>query len=129
MKVLFKIFLVFFLVLGFSLNANAITFDEAFEQSGSKPMLVLVYAPWADNYEAYLDNFRALETEFGEKFNYVELDVSTDALKSFNQRYHVYPNLPYVLMFRDNGKVSRYIQKNCAVSSSCMIPRVKSFIQ
>ena len=104
------------------------TFDEAFSQSSSKPMLVLIYAQWADNYQTYLNNFKALEPQFGENFNFVELDIASKDTKSFNSRYHIYPNLPYVLMFRDGGKVSRYIQKSCVLDSACMAEKVKLFI-
>ena len=107
----------------------AMKFKDAFEQSNSKPMLMIVYATWADNYQTYLEKFRSLEKEFGNTFNYVELDIASPDTKEFNVRYHVYPNLPYILMFRNNGKISRYIQRNCAISESCMIPRIKSFIQ
>ena len=129
MKKLFKIFTILILSLVVFQKANAMSFEEAFAESNTKPMLVLLYADWADNCDVYLENFNKLQTEFGDQFNYVELDIASPDLKSFNKRYHVYPNLPYILMFRDGGKVSRYIQKNCAASSSCLSPRVKSFLQ
>ena len=113
----------------FTIKAQAaISFKKAFDESNSKPMLVIVYANWAENYQSYLDKFRGLEKVFGDTFNYVELDIASPDTKEFNVRYHIYPNLPYILMFRNNGKVTRYIQRNCAASESCMVPRIKSFI-
>ena len=129
MKKFFSLVFVLFLALGICTKSSAATFEEAYAQSTSKPMLTLLYATWADNYSAYLTEFRNLQAEFGDKFNYVELDIASPDAKFFNMKYHIYPNLPYVLMFRDGGKISRYIQKDCAASASCMIPRVKSFIQ
>lgn len=116
----------------FSLALNsvkAMSFDEALSQSDAKPALVLIYADWADNVDTYLDKFALLKKEFGDKFNYIELDIADPDTKSFNARYHIYPHLPYLLMFKDGGKVSRYIQRNCVSSEACLIPRVKQFIQ
>ena len=125
-KVAYLLLVALFLFLGVRANAS-VSFDEAFSKANSKPMLVLVYADWADNYEVFLEKFRGLESEFGDEFNYVELDIAKPEAKSFNARYHIYPNLPYILMYRDGGKVSRYIQRNCAINESCMIPRIRSF--
>lgn len=125
-----KKFLIILSILCISiLKSQAMTFDEAFAQSSSKPMLVLIYAQWADNYQTYLNNFKSLQTQFGDTFNFVELDIASKDTKSFNSRYHIYPNLPYVLMFRDGGKVSRYIQKSCASDFACLADKVKSFIR
>ena len=125
-KVAYLSLVALFLFLGVKANAS-VSFDEAFSKANSKPMLVLVYADWADNYEVFLEKFRGLEQEFGDEFNYVELDIAKPEAKSFNARYHIYPNLPYILMYRDGGKVSRYIQRNCAINESCMVPRIRSF--
>ena len=129
MKKILCIVFLFISFLCFSIaSCNAMNFKEAFDQSNSKPMLVLIYATWADNYQTYLEKFRNLEKEFGDTFNYVELDIASPDTKEFNIRYHIYPNLPYILMFRNNGKISRYIQRTCAISEPCMVPRIKSFI-
>lgn len=128
-----KFAFLFSLVLILMLNTLKIqasmTFEEAYLQSDKKPMLVILYANWADNYEMYLEKFRNIQNEFGDIFNYVELDIASNEARAFNNRYHIYPNLPYVLMFRNGGKVSRYIQRNCVSSESCMISRLKQFIQ
>lgn len=125
-KIAYLLLVALFLFLGVKANAS-VSFEEAFSKANSKPMLVLVYAEWADNYQVYLDKFRNLEKEFGDEYNYVELDIAKPEAKSFNARYHIYPNLPYVLMYRDGGKVSRYIQRNCAINESCMVSRIRSF--
>ena len=111
------------------LKAQALNFEEAFDKSNSKPMLVILYADWADEYQSYLDAFNALAPVYGDKFNYVTLDIATEDAKFFNDRYHIYPKLPYILMFKDGGKVSRYVQRECILNNSCLNSRVKSFIQ
>ena len=128
MKNFLKLFIIF-LLLVFNNNVNALTFEEAYSQSDRKPMLVLVTAEWAENSEAISKVFNNLSSTFGKTFNYVELDIATDDAKVFNDRYHIYPKLPYVIMFRDRGKVSRYIQRDCASERSCITSKIKSFIQ
>ncbi len=116
-------------LLGISLQAKAaMSFEEAFKQSTTKPMLVIIYAQWADEYSTYLKAFSNAQQELGDKFNYVELDIASSDAKFFNSKFHIYPNLPYVLMFRDGGKISRYVPNNCAKQDACLIPKVKSFI-
>ncbi len=112
----------------FMAKANAMTFEEAYAQSTTKPMLMLVYADWADNAPSYVQAFNALQAEFGETYNFVDLNIASPDTKAFNARYHIYPNLPYILMFRDGGKVSRYIPRNCILDESCLIPKLKSFV-
>ena len=126
MKKILMLFVVFLLIA--TLKANAMKFDEAFAQSGTKPMLVLVYADWADNVQSYVQAFNGLQTQFGETYNFVDLNIASPDTKSFNSRYHIYPNLPYILMFRDGGKVSRYIPRNCILDESCLTPKLKSFV-
>ena len=127
-KLLSLFFVVGLLAIGIS-KASAMSFEEAFNQSGKKPMLVLMYATWADNYENYMNAFKTLEQTYGDNFNFVELNIASEDAKFFNDRYHIYPKLPYVLMYRDGGKVSRYIQRECVLNDSCINARVKSFIQ
>lgn len=110
------------------LRVNAMSFEEAYAQSTSKPMLVLIYADWADQYLSYVQAFDALQTQFAENYNFVTLNIASPDTKAFNARYHIYPNLPYILMFRDGGKVSRYIPKNCVLDENCVVPKLKSFI-
>lgn len=116
-------------ILSVSLQAKAtVSFEDAFKESTTKPMLVLVYAQWADDYETYLKTFKSAQNEFGDKFNYVELNIASADTKFFNSRYHIYPNLPYVLMFRDGGKISRYVPNNCADKEACLLPKIKTFL-
>lgn len=113
-----------------SIQANAaMKFSDAYAQSGTKPMLVLVYAKWADNWQGILQSYRNLQREYGTAFNYVELDIANPDTKDFNARYNITQNLPYVLMFRNSGKITRYIDNNCTSSYSCLSSKVKTFIK
>lgn len=110
-------------------KAHSMNFEEAFSASENTPMVVLVYAQWADNYQNYIQQFKLAEKQMGNKFNFVEMDIASKDAKEFNSRYHIYPNLPYILMYRNGGRVSRYIDRNCSASASCIVPKLKSFIQ
>lgn len=129
MKKMFNLLFVLSLVMLSAVKINAMTFEEAFSISDKKPMVVLVYAQWADNYQGFLQQFQIAEKQLSDKYNFVEMDIASKDTKAFNSRYHIYPNVPYVLMYRNSGKVSRYIDRNCAASASCMVPKLKSFIQ
>ena len=101
----------FLLVTFTCVKTNALSFEEAFAQSVKKPMVVLIYAQWADNYTDYLQAFNIAKEQMSDKYNFVELDIASHDTKVFNAKYHIYPNLPYILMFRNQGKISRYIQR------------------
>lgn len=126
-----KIFTFLFMsILAFSCvqQANAMNYEEGLRLSDKKPMAILIYATWADNYQNYLNAFRGMQSEFAKDYNFVELDIASPDAKAFNSRYHIYPNLPYALMFRDGGKFSRYVQRDCVINDSCFETRLKSFI-
>ena len=129
MKKVLNFFMILILACFTVVKAEALTFEEAFSRVDSKPMVVLVYAQWADNYQSVLQNFRLVKNQLSESYNFVELDIASNDAKSFNSRYEIYRNLPYVLMFRNGGKVSRYVSRDCASSTSCMSSKLKSFIQ
>lgn len=129
MKKILNILILLLLSLSITSKVNAMTFEEAFAKSETTPMVVLVYAQWADNYQGHIQQFREAKKQLEDTFNFVEMDIASKDAKAFNSRYHIYPNLPYVLMYRNGGRVSRYIDRNCAATTSCMVPKLKSFIQ
>ena len=47
--------------------------------------------------------------------------------KEFNKKFHIYPNLPYVLLFKDGGRVSRYLQQTCILDDACFSERLNMF--
>ncbi len=129
MKKILNILLILTIILGVEAKVFALNFEEAFAQADKKPMVVLVYAQWAEDYQSSLQQYQTIKKDFSNKFNFVELDIATKEAKAFNDKFHIYPKLPYVLMFRDGGKVSRYIPRDCTTSASCMSSKLKSFIQ
>ena len=60
-------------------------------------------------------------------YNFVYLDIASEDTKLFNQKYHIYPNLPYVLLFKDRGRISRYLQKNCINDEACFTEKLNFF--
>ena len=106
-------------------KAFGMGFSEGLSQS--KPMAVLIYADWADNVQAIVTAFQLQSQQVGDKYNFVTLNIADKAAKEFNARYHIYPNLPYVLLFKNNGKISRYVQKDCVLNSSCFAEKIKNF--
>lgn len=126
-----KIFNLFFIMLSllFCVKADAMTFEQGFDQCSTTPLALLIYADWADGYQNHIQQFRALQGEFGTDFNFVELNIADKDAKAFNSKYQIYPNLPYVLMIRSKGKIFRYIERDCAGSAACMAPKFKSFIR
>ena len=127
MKKIFNLLLIVALFVGVGLRANALTFEEAYNESNKKPMVALIYAQWAEDCQTYLNVFKTIQDEFSDNYNFVELDIASKDTKFFNSKYHIYPNLPYILMYRDGGKVSRYLPNSCAKDEACIITKLKSF--
>ena len=105
----------------------AMNFDEAFKQSGSKPMALLLYADWADNAQEVSQAFSAAEPMFANKYNFVKLNIANKDAKSFNKIYSIMPNLPYVMLFRDGTKFSRMVKSDCVMNSSCFSDKLNAF--
>ena len=116
-----------FVVFCFSLNkANAMKFEEALTQS--KPVAVLIYAPWADNINEVMQSYDNMEKSYGNRFNFTKINIATEDAKAFNKTYHIYPNLPYVLFFKDRGKITRYLRKDCILDKACFSERLDFFL-
>ena len=129
MKRVFNLFFVFLCLSLLLIRANALTFEEGFEQTSKTPMAVIIYAQWADGYQNCINQFKSIQSKFVKKYNFVELDIASKDAKAFNDRYHIYPKLPYMLIYRDNGRVSRYIPRECVLDESCLTTKLKVFIQ
>lgn len=107
-------------------KAQAITYEEAINLQ--KPMAILVYADWADDIDKVKSAFSSIEKNYSESYNFVYLNIANQDAKAFNKKFHIYPNLPYVLLFKDKGKISRYIQKSCVNDSACFSERLNFFL-
>ena len=108
------------------LSASAITFEEAYQQT--KPVAVVIYADWADGYDSVLQAFDSANAQFESKYNFVKLNIADKDTAFFNKKYHIYPNLPYVLLFKDRGRISRYLTKDCVLDKSCFSDRLNMFV-
>ena len=109
-------------------NAAKTTFAKAYEQNDNKPMMVLVYATWADGYQNAIQQFRKVQQKYGNTYNYIELDIATPDAKSYSDKFMITSGLPYIMLFRNNCKISRCIEKDCASSASCIISKAQFFI-
>ena len=128
MKFILKTFLILLVSLLMISKTEAMNFAEAYEKSKQKPMIVLIYAEWATNFKTCTNIIDTLEKQYGEKFNFVKIDIAKPEAAAFNEKYHIYSNLPYILMFRDGGKVSRYLKRDCASDYSCVESKMKTFL-
>ena len=96
--------------------------------NSSKPAVVMIYADWADDVQDIEKIFQKMDQKYVNKLNFVMLNIADKETKEFNKKFYIYPNLPYILLLRDGGKVSRYLKKDCAMSRSCMEEKIKFFI-
>ena len=106
--------------------ANAMTFEEGLGQN--KAMALYIYADWADNAAQGKLAFQAMEQKYSNKYNFVTLDIASKEAKAFNKIYHIYPNLPYVLLFRDGVRFSRYLKMDCVMDTSCFSSKLDVFV-
>ncbi len=107
-------------------TTKAMTFAEGLNDS--KPMALLIYANWADGAADTIGKFKSQQAQYEDRYNFILLDIASEDTKEFNKKYHIYPNLPYVLLYKDNGKVSRYLQKDCVMDDSCFTEKLDFFI-
>ena len=116
-----------FLLTNSLVKAEVLSFSTGYAECTKIPLLVLVYADWANGANETLQLFKSIQVEFGDKYNYTELNIASNDAKAFNDKFHIYPKLPYILMYRDGGKVSRYIPRECASNYACISSKIKSF--
>ena len=104
---------ILFLFVAFAMGvqtAKAMSYDEAMKQS--KPIALLIYADWAEGFDKVNQSFDSAQKQYGTTYNFVKMNIASSEAKNFNKKYYFYPNLPYALLIRDGGKVSRYLQKD-----------------
>ncbi len=123
-KVWVSLFLFALIVFG-SQKVSAIRYEDAVEQS--KPVAIFIYAPWADGLEPMKQAFQGMESSYGSQYNFVWMNIATDEAKVFNQRFYIYPNLPYVLLMRDKGKFLRFLDRKCVLDNACFENKLNMF--
>ncbi len=125
-----KIIITLLVLLSITLTTQvtkAMSYADAIKSN--KPMALLIYATWADDASNVMGKFKAQEAKYGDLYNFVLLDIASEDTKEYNKKYQIYSNLPYVILYRDNGKISRYLQKNCILEDSCFTEKLDFFIR
>lgn len=127
MKQFLSFLSILLLIFGLTLKAKAMDFEKAV--NGKKPSVVLIYADWADDVDAVMGQFKGLEPEYSKKYNFVELNIASPETKTFNKTYHIYPNLPYILLFKNKAKTTRAVPKDCILNGECIKERLDIFLK
>jgi len=86
-----------------------------------------VYADWADGYQNALLQFRKIQKEYGTSYDYVELNIAKKETKEYSDNYQIMAGLPYVMLYRKNCKIAKYLDKNCTSSYSCINSGMQTF--
>ena len=129
MKKIFSLLLVLSLAFGLYSKVNAMSFPEAYDKSSSKPAAILVYADWASNIDAYINNFRKVQTKYKGKYNFVTLNIADNEARLFNSKYYFYTGIPYIFLIRNGGKVTKQIPRDCLQSASCIADKMSTFLK
>ena len=111
-------------------QAKEIPFSQGYSMCDSKPLITLVTAKWSSSNQEVINEFKLLQQYFGTRFNYSIVDITLPQAQDYNKHFRIEQNLPYVMFYRNGGKVSRYLNRECASNAkSCLIPKIKSLIQ
>ncbi len=100
-------------------------FEDAINDK--KPSAVLIYADWVDDIQKTLQDFSNIEREYANKYNFVRINIGREEAKEYNKSYYIYPNLPYVMLFKDRGRMSRCITLECLQNNSCAKEKLDFF--
>ena len=125
MKKYFASLLFIFILLLSTQNTKADQFQDIISQK--KPCAVLIYADWAENLQPILTSFGILEQSYASKYNFIKLNIAYAETKEFNKSYYIYPNLPYILLLKDNGRMSRLVIRDCITTDSCVREKMDIF--
>ena len=109
--------------LGFA-NVQAGTFDEV---SQAKYGAIMIYADWADNLQPVMTNFGTMEQAYAGKYSFAKINIASEDAKEFNKKNYIYPNLPYILLFKERGRMSRCITRECASNPTCLKEKMELF--
>ena len=125
-KILISLFLLSLMFLGMN-KAQAMKYEDAIQQN--KPCAILIYASWADNLDSYLTTFNNIEKKYAGKYNFARIDITKEEAKAFNKTQYIYPNLPYILLFKDRTRMSRCVTQSCAKDISCISDKMDIFAE
>ena len=125
MKNYLTLLLIFLVAIICFQKVQATTYEEIV--SSPKPGAVLIYADWADNVQPALAAFGTVEQSFSGRYSFAKINICTKDAKAFNQRNYIYPNLPYVLLFKERGRMSRSVSSDCLLNESCIREKLDIF--
>ena len=119
-------FLFVFILLLTNLQAYSLTFEEALYSQ--KPCAVLLYANWAEELNAVSSSFDKMAEKYNNKYNFLKIDIANPLAKKYNEKYVIERNLPYAVLYKDRGRFSRKIERNCLIDNSCFKDRLEIFV-
>ena len=109
---------------GFKLSAEAISLESALQSNS--PMVLFVYAEWADYRDVY-DSLKVAKASHPE-YNFVKVDLNTeDAKYLFEDRRFIVSTVPMVMIAKKSGRINKVISNDCAADSKCLAKELKHF--
>ena len=108
-----------------SAKVDAISFEEVLSQS--KPCAILVYADWADQLQPVLATYGGVEQSYAKKYNFAKVNICKEEARNFNKTFYIYQNVPYILLFKERGRMSRVITRDCILDNSCIKDKLDFF--
>lgn len=126
MKKYLGIFFVLLLLTAAKSFAAPLSFDEAV--ADKKPTLVLITAPWSTSSIIAANNFNALKKVHGDACNYVILDIASKDAQSYNRKYAFFPNIPYLMMFKNKAKIQLFVPQSCVLDNACIMKKTSNFL-
>ena len=127
MKKVLMLFIVMLLSLAAVKAGSSVTFEDGIKEN--TPLMVLITAPWVDNASEIQSTFIELAESNTNHYNYSIVDISNASAKEFNKSFMIHMNLPYVMLFKDQGKISRLVNRDCIETSSCFSDKIKFFLK
>lgn len=88
---------------------------------------VLVTANWAEKAEEIQTAFTDAENTYAGKYSFKIINIASPETKEFNKSNYIYTNLPYIVLYKEKGRMSRWINRDCILNSSCMKDKFELF--
>ena len=114
-----------------TISASYADGNESFQSllNAKKPLALLVYASWADNVSDVYSVFNEAQKANSVKYNFKVLNIASEETKEYNNNYYISPNLPYVMLYKSQGKITRRLGKECVMDSSCFKEKLDLFAE
>lgn len=115
-----------FLLSAIRTSAAEVNLNQALEQN--TPTLVLITAPWAKVSQNAINNFNSLKNVHGDKCNYIILDIASNQAQAYNQKFAFFPNIPYLMMFKNKAKIQLFVPQSCVLDNACIVKKTSNFL-